>query len=73
MAKCPECDSRLDLDEEELDEGEIITCEECGSELRVMGLDPLELESADEEEEEEKDSDLDEEEEDEEDEEEPWR
>jgi len=72
MVKCPDCDSRLDLDEEELDEGEIVTCEECGSELRVMNLDPLELESAEEEEEEEDDTDVDEEDE-EEDEEEPWR
>ena len=69
MVKCPDCDSRLDLDEEELDEGDIVTCEECGAELRVMSLDPLELESADEEEEE--DTDLDDEEEEEEDE--PWR
>jgi len=73
MVKCPDCDSRLDLDEEELDEGDIVTCEECGAELRVMSLDPLELESADEEEEEEKDSDLDEEEDEEEGEDEPWR
>ena len=71
MVKCPDCDSRLDLDEEELDEGDIVTCEECGAELRVMSLDPLELEPADEEEEEEKDADLDDEEEEEEDE--PWR
>jgi alpha-aminoadipate carrier protein LysW len=70
MVKCPECDSRIDLDEDELDEGEIVTCEECGSELRVMGLDPLELESAEEEEDEEGDL---EEEEEEEGEDEPWR
>jgi alpha-aminoadipate carrier protein LysW len=42
----------IDVDEEELDEGDLITCEECGAELKVLGLNPLELESADEEEEE---------------------
>ena len=52
MVTCPECDMHIDVDEEELDEGDLITCEECGAELKVLGLNPLELESADEEEEE---------------------
>ena len=60
MAICPECDARIDLDEEELDEGDLITCDECGAELRVLGLDPLELEPTEDDEEEE-DSDADEE------------
>ena len=60
MVKCPECSSQIDLDEEELDEGDLVTCEECGAELRVLGLDPLELESADDEDEEEEDLELDE-------------
>ena len=51
MVTCPECDMHIDVDEEELDEGDLITCEECGAELKVLGLNPLELESADEEEE----------------------
>jgi alpha-aminoadipate/glutamate carrier protein LysW len=68
MLKCPDCSSQIDLDEEELDEGDLITCEECGAELRVLGLDPLELESADDEDEEEEKLELDEG-----DEEEPWR
>jgi len=62
MVTCPECDAKIDLDEEELDEGDLITCDECGAELRVLGLDPLELESTeDDEEEEEEDLDADEE------------
>ena len=60
MLKCPDCSSQIDLDEEELDEGDLITCEECGAELRVLGLDPLELESADDEDEEEEKLELDE-------------
>jgi alpha-aminoadipate carrier protein LysW len=50
MVTCPECDSRLDIEEEELDEGDVISCEECGATLRVLGLDPLELESTEEDE-----------------------
>ena len=82
MVNCPKCDAVIDVDEDELDEGDELTCEECGSNLTVSSLDPLELERAggeegedeDEEEEEEEsddfDYDEDEEEEEEEDEEE---
>jgi alpha-aminoadipate/glutamate carrier protein LysW len=59
MVTCPECDSQIDIDEEELDEGDMVSCEECGAALRVVGVDPLELEPADDEDEEEQD-DLDE-------------
>jgi alpha-aminoadipate carrier protein LysW len=53
MVTCPECDAPIDVEEDELDEGDLITCDECGAELRVLGLDPLELESADDEDDEE--------------------
>ena len=53
MVTCPECDGQIDIEEEELDEGDLVTCEECGVELCVMGLEPLELESVEEDEEEE--------------------
>ncbi len=53
MVTCPECDSQIDIDEDELDEGDDVTCEECGALLRVTGLNPLELEVIDEEDEEE--------------------
>jgi len=59
MANCPNCDAVLDLDEEELDEGDTLTCEECGADLSVVGLDPLELETTEDEEEEDEDEDLD--------------
>ena len=68
MLKCPECDGAVDVDEEELDEGDALSCDECGAELRVVGVDPVELESAEELEEEEEDDELDDEEEAEEDE-----
>jgi alpha-aminoadipate carrier protein LysW len=62
MVNCPNCDAVIDVDEEELDEGDTLTCDECGSDLSVTGLSPLELETQedeDEEEEEEEDEDFD--------------
>ena len=72
MVNCPKCDAAIDVDEDELDEGDALTCEECGSNLTVSSLDPLELERAadDEEDEEEEADDFDYDEEDDEDEEE---
>ena len=60
MVTCPECKVPIDLDEDELDEGDLVTCDDCGAELRVLSLDPVELESADDEDEEEEDLELDE-------------
>lgn len=51
MLTCPVCDAEIDLEEEELDEGDTLSCEDCGAELRVAGVDPLELEPVEEEEE----------------------
>jgi alpha-aminoadipate carrier protein LysW len=74
MVNCPNCEAVMDLDVEELDEGDTLTCDECGAEVSVTGLDPLELETSEDEDEEEEeddeDLDYDEDEEDEEDEEE---
>jgi alpha-aminoadipate carrier protein LysW len=53
MVLCPVCDAEIDVDEDELDEGDSVTCDECGSELRVVSADPLELEPVEEDEEEE--------------------
>jgi len=43
MVLCPECESDLDVEENELDEGEILSCTECGSDFEVVGVEPLEL------------------------------
>jgi len=53
MVTCPVCDGAIDVDEDDVDEGDSISCDECGADLKVIGTDPLELESADEVEEEE--------------------
>ena len=47
MVTCPVCDGTIDVDEEDVDEGDTISCDECGADLKVLGTDPLELESAD--------------------------
>lgn len=76
MVNCPECDSVLDVEEEDLDEGDQLTCEECGSTLTVTSTSPLEIESADEDDEEEDDDEFDDDdydEEEEEEEEDDWK
>jgi alpha-aminoadipate carrier protein LysW len=55
MVSCPVCDGAIDVDEEDVDEGDSLSCDECGADLKVIGTDPLELESADELEDEEED------------------
>ncbi|MBI3693360.1 MAG: hypothetical protein HY238_00765 [Acidobacteria bacterium] len=51
MATCPVCEGTFYVDEEEVEEGDLISCEECGAELEVVSTNPLELEAVDEEEE----------------------
>jgi alpha-aminoadipate/glutamate carrier protein LysW len=45
---CPECDADVHVDLD-TDKGEIVSCEECGTELEVVGLDPVELDIVEEE------------------------
>lgn len=67
MVTCPVCEGAIDVDEEEVDEGDPISCDECGADLKVVSTDPLELESAEElEDEDEEEEFLDEDEEEEE-------
>ena len=70
MLKCPECGGAIDVDPEDVEEGDTISCDECGADLRVAGVSPLEVESTEdlEEEEEEDDDFLEDDEEEEEDE-----
>ena len=39
---CPECDADVHVDID-ADKGESVECEECGSQLEIVGLDPVEL------------------------------
>ncbi len=53
MANCPECEALLEVDEDEVEEGDVISCGECGLDLEVVHQSPLEVERLDDEEEEE--------------------
>jgi len=63
MILCPECDTNLDVQEDEVDEGEVVSCPECGTDFEVVTTSPLELKAVgegyveDEEEEESEDGD----------------
>jgi alpha-aminoadipate carrier protein LysW len=50
MVFCPECETDLDVEEDEIDEGEIVSCPECGSDFEVVTINPLELKPVAEEE-----------------------
>jgi alpha-aminoadipate carrier protein LysW len=65
MATCPECEEELEIDEIDVEEGDVISCDQCGSTLRVISIAPLELEAHDEDEEDDEDEEEEEGEEDE--------
>ena len=44
---CPECDNPLDIDVDDVEEGDVIQCDECGSDLEIVSSDPLELAAVD--------------------------
>jgi alpha-aminoadipate carrier protein LysW len=48
MPNCPECENGLDIELDEVEEGDVITCDECGTEYEVVGVEPLELARVDE-------------------------
>jgi len=48
MVLCPECENNLDIEEEEVDEGEVISCPECGTDFEVVTTSPLELKAVEE-------------------------
>lgn len=71
MVYCPECETDLDIEEDEVDEGAVVSCPECGSDFEVITVNPIELkmvgeDEVDEEEDEEEDEKDEEEEEEEE-------
>jgi len=67
VLRCPECSAEIDVDEDEVEEGEILSCPECETELEVSQTHPVALNPISDELEEEDEEDLEEEEEDEED------
>ena len=47
MPSCPECENELDVELDEVEEGDVVACEECGTEYEVVGVEPLELAKGD--------------------------
>jgi alpha-aminoadipate carrier protein LysW len=43
MPICSECETALDIDADEVEEGDVIVCDECGTEYDVVTVDPLEI------------------------------
>ena len=43
MPNCPECENGLEIELDEVEEGDIVACDECGTEYEVVGVEPLEL------------------------------
>ena len=50
MLYCPECETSLDVEEDEVDEGEVISCPECGLDFEVATVNPVELKPVEEDE-----------------------
>jgi alpha-aminoadipate carrier protein LysW len=49
LVYCPECDTNLDLEEDEVDEGEVVSCPECGTEYEIVTINPIELKPVEDE------------------------
>jgi alpha-aminoadipate carrier protein LysW len=47
MPSCPECENELDVELDLVEEGDVVACEECGTEYEVVGVEPLELAKVD--------------------------
>jgi alpha-aminoadipate carrier protein LysW len=43
MTSCPECENALDIELDEVEEGDVVLCDECGTEYEIVGVEPLEL------------------------------
>lgn len=49
MPSCPECENELDIELDEVEEGDVVACAECGTEYEIVGVEPLELTRVDDE------------------------
>jgi alpha-aminoadipate/glutamate carrier protein LysW len=60
VVRCPDCDTEIDVDEDEVEEGEILSCPECDVELEVTQVHPVHVIVLSEEEDEDEDEEEDE-------------
>jgi alpha-aminoadipate carrier protein LysW len=59
MVYCPDCETDLDIDEDEVDEGAVVSCPECGADFEVITVNPVKKVGEDEVEEDEDEDDAD--------------
>ena len=43
MVRCPKCATEIDFDEDEVEEGEILACLECETEMEVVQIHPVKV------------------------------
>jgi len=43
VVRCPECGGVIDLEEDEVEEGEVMSCPECEVELEVVKTKPVQV------------------------------
>jgi alpha-aminoadipate carrier protein LysW len=43
MVMCPKCKREIDVEEEGLEEGELLSCTECDDDFEVVSVEPLKL------------------------------
>ena len=43
MVRCPKCATEIDVDEDEVEEGEILACLECETEMEVVQIHPVKV------------------------------
>lgn len=43
MVRCPKCAAEIDLDEDEVEEGELLNCPECDIGLEVVQTHPVQV------------------------------
>ena len=46
MATCAACEAEMDVDEFDVDRGDLLSCPQCGANLEVTRLAPVELDVA---------------------------
>jgi alpha-aminoadipate carrier protein LysW len=49
MAQCPECEAMVDLEVDDVEEGQLVSCPDCGVDLEVVNTNPIELDLASDE------------------------
>jgi len=60
MVLCPECETNLDIEEDDVDEGEVVSCPECGTDFEVITVNPIELKAVEDDYEEDEEEEVEE-------------